>query len=109
MDIIKELQDKIIEFRDARDWAKFHNPKDVAIDLSVEASELLELFLWKKPEEASKERIKEELADVIYCSLLLAREYNFDIREIVLDKLKKNAEKYPVDKARGSRKKYNEL
>ncbi len=77
--------------------------------LSIEAAELNELFLWKSPEEADLGRVKEELADVIGFALLLAHHYEIDIREIVEAKLKKNAEKYPVEKAKGSNKKYNEL
>ena len=87
----------------------FSNPKDLAIAISLEASELLEAFLWKKPEEANVEKVKEELADVINYSLLLASKYDLDIYQIVMDKLRRNAEKYPVEKAKGSAKKYNEL
>ena len=103
--IIREL----IKFRNDRDWAQFHNPKDLALAISVEANELLELFLWKNAEEADKEKVKEELADVFAFAFLMAEKYGFDVKEIVLDKLKKNAEKYPVDKAKGTAKKYNEL
>ena len=106
---IKTLTEAINRFTEERDWDQFHNPKDLAIALSVEASELLEAFLWKKPEEAKVEKIKEELADVINYSLLLASKYGLDVSEIVMDKLRRNAEKYPVEKARGSAKKYNEL
>jgi len=106
---IKTLTEAINRFTEERDWDQFHNPKDLAIALSVEASELLEAFLWKKPEEARVEKIKEELADVINYSLLLASKYGLDVSEIVMDKLRRNAEKYPVEKARGSAKKYNEL
>lgn len=106
---IKVLMDAINQFTEERDWDQFHNPKDLAIAISLEASELLEAFLWKKPEEAKVEKIKEELADVINYSLLLASKYNLDIYQIVMDKLQCNSEKYPVDKAKGSAKKYNEL
>ena len=106
---IKTLTEAINRFTEERDWDQFHNPKDLAIALSVEASELLEAFLWKKPEEAKVEKIREELADVINYSLLLASKYGLDVSEIVMDKLRRNAEKYPVEKARGSAKKYNEL
>lgn len=105
----EELQNALTKFRDERDWEQFHNPKDLALALSIEVAELNELFLWKKPEEANPEKIKEELADVLAYSLLLAKKYDFDINEIVLDKIKKNAEKYPIDKAKGTAKKYNEL
>ena len=97
MDNWKELQKALIDFRDERDWEQFHNPKDLALALSIEAAELNELFLWKTPEEASQEKVKEELADVLAYALLLANTYSLDINQIVLDKIKKNAEKYPVD------------
>ena|ERR1700733_12268098 len=106
---IEILIDKLIQFRDARDWEQFHNPKDLALALNVEAGELLELFLWKKPEDADKEKVKEELADVLSFALLLAHKYDLDIKQIVLDKIEANDKKYPVDKAKGSAKKYNEL
>jgi NTP pyrophosphatase (non-canonical NTP hydrolase) len=105
----EELQKLLIEFRDDRDWAQFHNAKDLALALSIEASELNELFLWKKAEEANVEKIKEELADVIGYALLIAEKYHFDINEIVKNKISKNAEKYPVDKSKGSAKKYTDL
>lgn len=109
MSDISEIISKLITFRNDRDWAQFHNPKDLALAISVEANELLELFLWKNPEEANSERVKEELADVFAFAFLLAEKYGFDVKEIVLDKIQKNAEKYPVDKAKGTAKKYNEL
>ena len=106
---IEELQQKIVQFTEDRDWDQFHNPKDLAIALSVEASELLEAFIWKKPEEAKIEKVKEELADVFNYTILIANKYNLDIKQIVLDKLARNAEKYPVEKAKGNAKKYNEF
>ncbi|MBK7376776.1 MAG: nucleotide pyrophosphohydrolase [Chitinophagaceae bacterium] len=106
---IEEITDALIKFRNERDWEQFHNSKDLAVAISVEANELLELFLWKQPEEANKEKIKEELADIFAFAFLLAQKHGFDIKEIVLQKIKANAEKYPVDKAKGSAKKYNEL
>ncbi len=106
---IEELQQRIVQFTEERDWDQFHNPKDLAIALSVEAGELLECFLWKKPEEAKIEKVKEELADVFNYAILIASKYNLDIKQIVLDKLARNAEKYPVEKAKGNAKKYNEL
>jgi len=105
----ERLQKILIEFRDARDWAQFHNGKDLALALSIEAGELNELFLWKKPEEVNIEKLKEELADVIGYALLLAEKYDLDLNEIVENKIKQNNEKYPVNKAKGSAKKYNEL
>ncbi len=109
MSDLQELTDKIIAFREERDWKQFHNPKDLAICLSVEAGELLEAFLWKAPEDADPEKVKEELADVINIALLLAHEMELDVKQIVLDKLQKNAEKYPVEKSKGSNRKYTEL
>ena len=106
---IEEIIQTLIEFRNERDWEQFHNPKDLALAINVEAGELLELFLWKNAEDANKEKIKEELADVFAFAFLLAEKYGFDVKEIVLEKIKKNAEKYPVDKAKGTAKKYNEL
>lgn len=100
---------KLIEFRDARDWSQFHNSKDLAVALSIEASELLELFLWKGNEECNEERLKEELADVMLYSLLLAEKNNIDVIEIMDAKIKKNNEKYPVEKSKGTAKKYTEL
>ena len=96
-------------FTDERDWDQFHNPKDLAIALSIEASELLEAFLWKSPEEAKLETVKDELADVILYSLMMADKYNLDIPTIVREKMAKNALKYPVEKANGVATKYNEL
>jgi NTP pyrophosphatase (non-canonical NTP hydrolase) len=108
MNEFKEISDLLVNFRDERDWEQFHNPKDLALALSVEAGELLELFLWKAPEDAKQDRIKEELADVLAYSFLLAAKYDFDIKQIMLDKIKKNGVNYPVEKAKGSAKKYNE-
>ncbi|MBN1185444.1 MAG: nucleotide pyrophosphohydrolase [Bacteroidales bacterium] len=105
----QQIIDALIKFRNERDWAQFHNPKDLAIAINVEAGELLELFLWKNSEEADKEKIKEELADIFAFGFLLADKYGFDIRQIVLDKIKINSQKYPVHKAKGTAKKYNEL
>jgi len=109
MDEINKISGSLRQFRDERDWAQFHNPKDLAIALSIEASELLELFLWKPSEQADTDRIKEELADVLAYAFLLADKYGFDIAQIVQDKIAKNSLKYPVAKAKGSAKKYNEL
>jgi NTP pyrophosphatase (non-canonical NTP hydrolase) len=103
------ITNQIIEFRNARDWEQFHNPKDLAIALSAEAGELLETFLWKKWEDADKDKIKEELADILIFAYLLADKYKLDIEEIMLDKIKSNNEKYPIHKAKGTAKKYNEL
>ncbi|WP_343693891.1 nucleotide pyrophosphohydrolase [Chitinophaga sp.] len=103
--IVQEL----LKFRNERDWEQFHNAKDLALALNVEAGELLELFLWKNAADANQEKVREELADVLLYSFLLAEKYGFDLKEIMLEKIAKNAEKYPVEKARGTAKKYNEL
>jgi NTP pyrophosphatase (non-canonical NTP hydrolase) len=105
----EEIIEALIKFRNDRDWEQFHNPKDLALAINVEAGELLELFLWKNADEANKEKVKEELADVFAFAFMLAEKYQFDVKDIVLEKIKRNAEKYPVEKAKGSAKKYNEL
>ena len=109
MSDLEELREAIVKFTQERDWDQFHNGKDLALALSIEASELNEAFLWKKAEDVNVEKVKEELADIFNYAVLIADKYNLDIKRIVLDKLRRNAEKYPVDKAYGSAKKYNEL
>ena len=109
MNDLTELKKKLLEFRDERDWAQFHNAKDLALALSIEAAELNELFLWKQPQDANIEKVKDELADVFGYAILLAEKYNLDIGEIVINKIQKNAAKYPIEKAKGNAKKYNEL
>ncbi len=109
MSELKKLEDLLVQFRDERDWEQFHNPKDLAVALSIEANELLETFLWKKAEDANVEKVKEELADVLAYSLLIAHHYKLDLSQIIKDKVAKNAEKYPVEKAKGTATKYNEL
>ncbi len=100
---------RILEFRDKRNWARFHNPKDLALGLSIEAAELNELFLWKKPEDADPARVREELADVLIYALLLIEKYGLDLERIVLEKLAANERKYPADKARNTAAKYTDL
>ena len=105
---MKSTIDKINKFRDDRDWRKFHNEKDLAISISLEASELLELFQWKQSEEVttnSLERIKEELADVLIYSMMLADNLQLDIEQIIEEKLEKNKAKYPVKLSKGNNKK----
>ncbi len=109
MSDIDEILAELRKFNQERDWDQFHNGKDLAVALSVESAELLEAFLWKDAASASKDKIKEELADVLNYAFQMADRYNLDIKQIMLDKIKRNAEKYPVDKAKGSAKKYNEL
>ena len=108
----QETIDMILKFRDDRDWKQFHNPKDLAISISLESAELLEVFQWSGSDvsgENKKDKIKEELADVINYCVLMADACNLDIDQIVQDKIKKNNDKYPVDKAKGKKEKYNEL
>ena len=109
MSDFEEIKDLIHKFTVERDWDQFHNGKDLAIALSLEAGELLEAFLWKDSDEVSKEKICEELADVFNYAFLIAHKYNLDVRQIILDKMSKNALKYPIEKAKGTAKKYNEL
>lgn len=109
---MKELIDLINQFRDERDWRKFHNEKDLAISISLEASELLELFQWKQSEEVvekSLKEIKEELADVFMYSFMLADNLNLDVEEIIKEKIDINAKKYPVELSKGNNKKYTDL
>lgn len=106
---IEFILEELRKFNQERDWDQFHNGKDLAIGLSVEASELLEAFLWKAPEDAKTDKIREELADVLNYAFQMADKYNLDIKEIMLEKIRRNAAKYPVEKAKGSAKKYNEL
>lgn len=109
MSDIEVIIQELFKFRNERDWEQFHNPKDLALAISIEASELLELYLWKSPQEADINKIKEELADVFAFAFLLAEKYNLDVKQIVLDKIKLNGEKYPIKKAMGKSNKYNEL
>ena len=109
MSDLEELREKIVQFTRERDWDQFHNGKDLALALSIEAAELNEVFLWKNASDVNVEKVKEELADVLNYAILIADKYNLDIKQIVLNKIQKNAEKYPVEKSYGSAKKYNEL
>ncbi len=109
MNDYRDIINKLIEFRDKRDWKQFHNSKDLAIAISIESSELLELFLWKGNEDVNLEKLKEELADIFAFAFLLAEKHGLDINDIVLEKIAKNSEKYPINKAKGTAKKYTEL
>lgn len=109
MNEFERMKTKVKQFTVDRDWDQFHNGKDLAIALSGEASELLNAFLWKKPEDVKVEKIKEELADVFNYAFLIADKYNLNIEQIMDEKLRVNNEKYPVSKAKGTAKKYNEL
>ena len=112
---INELIKAINDFRDARDWRQFHNPKDCALSLCLEAAEVLEHFQWKNKEEiekyikTNKKDIGEELADVLYWVLLMSHDFNIDIGEVFELKMKKNNKKYPIKKAKGRKTKYNKL
>jgi NTP pyrophosphatase (non-canonical NTP hydrolase) len=109
MSDLEELRKEIVQFTQDRDWDQFHNGKDLALALSIEAAELNEAFLWKNASDVNIDKVKEELADIFNYAILIADKYDLDVKQIVLDKLRRNAEKYPVDKAYGSAKKYNEL
>ncbi len=108
----QETIDKILRFRDERDWKQFHTPKDLAISISLEAAELLEVFQWSGSDvsdEGKKEKIKEELADVLIYCVHMADACGLDLDKIVSDKLDLNGEKYPAGKAKGRKEKYTEL
>ena len=109
MTAIQEIIDLLIRFRNERNWEQFHNSKDLALALSIEASELNELFLWKSPEDVDVDKLKEELADVFIYAFLLAKKHDLDVKDIVVNKIKLNETKYPSKKAKNSGKKYNEL
>lgn len=112
---IKEITKKLIEFREARDWKQFHKPKDLAVSLSLEASEVLEHFQWKSEKEVeeyiktNKDEIGEELADVFNWVLIISHDLGIDITAASTKKIQKNATKYPVEKAKGRSVKYNKL
>ena len=114
-DKLSDLTKEVIEFRDARNWSQFHNAKDVAISLTLEASELLELFQWKTDGELNehlvqrKQQIGDELSDILYWTLLLAHDLQIDLPTAFVEKLKSNAIKYPIEKARNSSAKYDQL
>jgi NTP pyrophosphatase (non-canonical NTP hydrolase) len=112
---LHELQAIIRKFCDERDWDQFHNPKDLSISLALEAAEVMEHFQWKSPAEmvehvtSHKSEVGEELVDVLFQVLLMANKLDIDLADAFQVKMKKNAAKYPVEKARGSHKKYTEL
>jgi dCTP diphosphatase len=111
----EQILKRMIEFREARDWKQFHNPKDVSLSLVLEATEVLEHFQWKNGKEledylkAHKDDVGEELADVLYWVLLLSHDLGIDIFEALDKKMDKNEKKYPIEKAKGSHAKYNKL
>lgn len=108
----EDAQAKVLAFRDDRDWAQFHNPKDLAISINLEAAELLECFQWSGTNlegRADKDHVSEELADIIVYCIYLADALNVEVADIVSAKIDLDAIKYPVDKSRGNSKKYTEL
>ena len=115
MDSIAKLTSRINAFRDARDWKQFHNSKDMALSISIEAAELMEQFQWKNAAECEehlreiREAVADEMADVAIYLFELANLLEMDLGREMLRKLEKNAEKYPVEKAKGSNRKYDEL
>jgi dCTP diphosphatase len=115
VDSVKELMQAAVAFRDERDWGQFHNPKELAISLAIESAELLQLMQWRKGEELDRviverhSELKDELADVLFSVLLLAGELKVDLGEAFVEKLGKTGAKYPVEKARGSARKYTEF
>lgn len=115
MDELQSLTARIRKFNEDRDWRQYHNPKDMALSLVLEAAELMEHFQWKNGEElaqsvkTNKAAIAEELADVFYWVLHMSDEFDIDIMSALADKMDKNEAKYPVEKAKGSNKKYTEL
>ncbi|MEJ8837511.1 nucleotide pyrophosphohydrolase [Ramlibacter sp. AN1133] len=115
MTSLEQLSQDVVRFRDERDWKQFHNPKDVAVSLLLEAGEVLEIFQWKdaagvaEAAQARKGDLADELADVLCYTLLMAHDLGIDLSAALAAKLRKNALKYPVDKAKGSSSKYTEL
>jgi len=112
MSEIEQIYTALTSFRDQRNWKQFHNAKDLALALSIEAAELNELFLWKSKDEINNvdaEKVGEELADILAFAFLIAEKYNFDIKEIMLNKIQKNAIKYPVEKSKDKADKYTDL
>jgi NTP pyrophosphatase (non-canonical NTP hydrolase) len=112
---LKSITEKIIQFRDARQWAQYHDPKNLSQALGIEAAELQEIFLWKTAEESRKlsqkdiSRVSEEIADIFIYLTYLCHEFKIDLFEATLKKIEMNSIKYPVEKSKGSNKKYNEL
>ena len=103
------IRDCLRQFNHDRDWEQFHDTKNLALSITIEASELNECFLWKNSDEADREKVEEELADVFLCSIMLADKYDMNIKDICLKKIEKNAQKYPVEKAKGVSTKYDKL
>lgn len=108
-DALTEIVEKLRIFNREREWDQFHDAKNLALSISIEASELNECFLWKSADEAEKTKVEEELADVFLCAIMLADKYDIDVKGICLKKIERNAQKYPVEKAKGKATKYDEL
>lgn len=106
---LSELTDIIKKFIEERDWNQFHDPKDLAISLNLEAAEVLEHFQWKNKDAISKKELGKELADVLYWVLLMSSNLEIDLGPVFKEKMRENAKKYPVSKSKGSSKKYTEL
>ena len=106
---LKEIAETLRIFNKERDWEQFHDAKNLALSISIEASELNECFLWKNADEADRTKVEEELADVFLCAIMLADKYDIDIKDICLKKIERNSQKYPVEKAKGKATKYDEL
>jgi len=112
---LKSITEKIIQFRDARQWGQYHDPKNLSEALGIEAAELQEIFLWKTPEESRNlsqkdtSRVSEEIADIFIYLTYLCYEFKIDLFDATLKKIEKNAVKYPIEKSKGSSKKYDEL
>ena len=104
---MQNIIQKIIEFRNERDWKQFHTPENLAKSISIEAGELLEIFQWNN--DYDKQKAAEELADIMTYCILMADSIGVDIKQIIEEKMIKNNEKYPVEKAKGNSKKYTEL
>jgi NTP pyrophosphatase (non-canonical NTP hydrolase) len=115
VDPIEKLTQRAVAYRDARDWKQFHNPKDMAVSLALEAAELLELVQWKDGAEleqaltARRADLADELCDVLYWVLVIAHDRKIDLEKAFEAKIRKNEAKYPVEKCRGKAKKYTEL
>lgn len=115
MDLLQHIEEKMIRFRDERDWKQFHNPKDLALSLSLEAAELLEIFQWQPQEKLEglvmdkRDEIGDELVDILIYILYLSHDLEIDLSKAFERKYEQNAKKYSVNKAYGSSKKYSEL
>ena len=112
MKSLNEASQQIKDFSEARDWSQFHDPKNLALSLSLESSEVLELFQWTKDNKINPKKMSElpdELADVFYWLIMISNHYDIDLLESLNNKMQKNIEKYPIDKAKGTPRKYNEL